>query len=172
MYKDRQSGRTLMRDGSSMVDSFSLARKILFEDIDISACSVISDFHSNTYDYLNKTAISKPIDEIFVEPTESHVHEEEDILLLHSLMKNSDRYNDSPEFRTRIDEEIEFFSKTNNILFVLYCVQLIQSFQEKGIVWGVGRGSSCASLVFYILGITDVNPIQYNIKFYEMSKEM
>lgn len=153
-----------------MVDSFSLARKILLgEEV---ADAVISDFHSQTYDYLNQTNISVEVVDERPEPSESHDHEPADLDVLMYIILTSPRYVDSESMNKRIEEEIEFFSRTKNIFFVFYCMDLIEKFKERGIVWGVGRGSSCASLVFYLLEITDVNPLKYGIKFHELSKEM
>lgn len=34
-------------------------------------------------------------------------------------------------------------------------------------VWGVGRGSSCASLVLFIIGVHEVDPVKYSIPLTE-----
>lgn len=154
-----------------MVDSFSFARNIL-EGKQIDGTKVAEDFHSLTYDFLNNTAISEPCVEINPTPSESHQHTEDDILFLRDLLVNSPRFDGSDKMRERIEEELSFFERTLNIIFVLYCVDLIESFKKNGVVWGVGRGSSCASLIFFLLDITDVNPLKYGIKFHELSKEM
>lgn len=173
MYTDRKNGRVLLRNGVSMVDSFSLAKKILEGDNgDIENFSVLEDFHSNTYDFLNKTKISNKCEEFFPTPTDQHQHTEAEFEFLYELLINSDRFDDSNEMNERIEIELEFFERTNNILFIIHCVELLAKFKEDGIIWGVGRGSSCASLVFYLLEITDINPLLFNIKFSELSKEM
>lgn len=170
MYVDRKAGRVLLRNGVSMVDSFSLARKILGgEEI---TQKVMSDFHSQTYDFLNDTSISEEVQDIKPTPTETHQHTQDDITALMDVLVSSHRFDGSDAMLERIGEEIEFFERTNNIIFIFQCVDLIEKFKESGILWGVGRGSSCASLVFYLLEITDVNPLLYNIKFHELSKEM
>jgi len=40
---------------------------------------------------------------------------------------------------------------------------LIDHFTQHNIVWGVGRGSSCASYVLYLFGLHCVDCIKYNI---------
>ena len=49
---------------------------------------------------------------------------------------------------------------------------LIDKFRNDGIVWGVGRGSSCASYVLFLLFVNDVDPVRFGINFSEMSKEV
>jgi DNA polymerase III alpha subunit len=44
---------------------------------------------------------------------------------------------------------------------------VVERFKETGQVWGVGRGSSCASLLLFLLGLHQVDPIKYNIPLEE-----
>jgi len=46
-------------------------------------------------------------------------------------------------------------------------IYVIDTLKQKEIVWGVGRGSSCASYVLYLLGLHCVDPIKYNISMDE-----
>lgn len=47
---------------------------------------------------------------------------------------------------------------------VLRCVVwIIDQFREKGIVWGVGRGSSSASYILFRLGLHCVDSVKYDI---------
>jgi DNA polymerase III alpha subunit len=38
---------------------------------------------------------------------------------------------------------------------------------EYDIVWGVGRGSSVASYVLYLIGVHSIDPIKYNLDWQE-----
>ena len=71
----------------------------------------------------------------------------------------------------RVKMELEWFEKTENLKFLTLMIKLIDQFKEENIVWGIGRGSSVASYVLYLLEVHDVNPIKYNISFNEFSKE-
>ena len=42
---------------------------------------------------------------------------------------------------------------------------------DNGIVVGLGRGSSCASLVLHLLGLHAVDPVKYDIPFSEFTHE-
>jgi len=44
---------------------------------------------------------------------------------------------------------------------------VIDTFRDKGQVWGVGRGSSCASYVLYLIGLHCVDPVRYNVNWRE-----
>lgn len=70
----------------------------------------------------------------------------------------------------RVEQEMTFFITTGAIGFVMEIEILIQKFKRYGVVWGVGRGSSCASYVLYLLDVHEVNPIKYDIDFIEFAK--
>lgn len=63
----------------------------------------------------------------------------------------------------RIEYEYEKFKENELIELLRFLVYLVDVMRENNIVWGVGRGSSVASYILYILGIHKVNPIKYNI---------
>ena len=42
--------------------------------------------------------------------------------------------------------------------------------RENNIVWGVGRGSSVASYVLFLIGIHKVNSLKYNLDIKEFLK--
>jgi DNA polymerase III alpha subunit len=54
--------------------------------------------------------------------------------------------------------------------FVRCLLYVTHRFKEDGVLWGVGRGSSCASLIMYLLGINKVDPVKYNIPAEEFFK--
>jgi DNA polymerase III alpha subunit len=40
---------------------------------------------------------------------------------------------------------------------------VVDTFRENDTVWGVGRGSSCASLCLFLLGVHLIDPVKFNI---------
>jgi len=89
---------------------------------------------------------------------------------LKNKLINSERYN--KKYVDRFKKELDFFFKDKTRADFLFSVnKLIEQFEEDGIVWGVGRGSSCASLILYILKVHDIDPVKYEINFQEFSKE-
>lgn len=83
------------------------------------------------------------------------------------------RRDDTPDAQheTRLETELDFFSRQDGGMRLLCEIEtLIERFKADGVVWG-GRGSSCASYVLFLLEVHDINPIKYDIPFYEFSKE-
>ena len=72
--------------------------------------------------------------------------------------------------RDRVVEELELYVK-NDMYEVLHVMKyLVDTFRENKIVWGVGRGSSVASYVLYLIGVHKIDSIKYNIPIEEFFK--
>ncbi len=69
------------------------------------------------------------------------------------------------EIQTRLDYELGVIEKTGFIDYFLIVQDFINWAKERGIVVGPGRGSAAGSLVSYILGITDIDPLKYDLLF-------
>jgi DNA polymerase III alpha subunit len=46
-------------------------------------------------------------------------------------------------------------------------IYLVDFMRENNIVWGVGRGSSVASYVLYLIGVHKVDSIQFDLDWRE-----
>jgi DNA polymerase III alpha subunit len=71
----------------------------------------------------------------------------------------------------RVVTELELFEQYNFINVLKYLKYLVDTMRSNKIVWGVGRGSSVASYVLYLLGIHKVNSIKYGLDIHEFLKE-
>ncbi len=69
------------------------------------------------------------------------------------------------ELQKRLDYEMAVIEKTGFADYFLIVQDFINWAKERGIVVGPGRGSAAGSLVSYVLGITDINPLQYGLLF-------
>lgn len=78
-----------------------------------------------------------------------------------------DRCPDETEECARICNELYEFEQRNLFNLLRYIIYLVDFMRENNIVWGVGRGSSVASYVLYIIGIHRINSIQYNLDYKE-----
>ena len=78
-----------------------------------------------------------------------------------------DRCPDDTEECARICNELYEFEQRNLFNLLRYIIYLVDFMRENNIVWGVGRGSSVASYVLYIIGIHRINSIQYNLDYKE-----
>ena len=73
--------------------------------------------------------------------------------------------------KDRVDQEISLFIQHNMYDVLFYLKYLIDTMRKHNIVWGVGRGSSVASYVLYLLGIHKVDSIKYELDIHEFLKE-
>ncbi|MEK7546927.1 MAG: DNA polymerase III subunit alpha [Patescibacteria group bacterium] len=69
------------------------------------------------------------------------------------------------EFKERLEYELGVITKTGFADYFLIVQDLIHWAKTHGITVGPGRGSSAGSLVSYILEITDVDPLKYELLF-------
>jgi DNA polymerase-3 subunit alpha len=77
------------------------------------------------------------------------------------------RYGTAPSdaLEERLRHELSVVEKMGFAGYFLVVWDFIRYAREKGIAVGPGRGSSAGSLVAYSLGITNVDPIRYNLLF-------
>ena len=71
------------------------------------------------------------------------------------------------EERDRIEEELDAFRERGMFPLLRYMVYLVDFMRENNIVWGVGRGSSVASYVLYLIGVHKINSIQFGLDWRE-----
>jgi len=64
-------------------------------------------------------------------------------------------------------EELEAYKQRDMYPLLRYMIYLVDFMRENGIVWGVGRGSSVASYVLYLIGVHKINSIQYGLDWRE-----
>ncbi len=77
------------------------------------------------------------------------------------------RYGDvvSAEVRERLQSELAVIEKMDFPPYFLVVWDFVSYAKNSGIPVGPGRGSAAGSLVAYLLGITDLDPIQYELLF-------
>jgi len=75
-------------------------------------------------------------------------------------------YMKTPEY-ARKEEELKAFQDRDMVQLLRYMKYLVDFMRENNIVWGVGRGSSVASYVLYLIGVHRINPIQFNLDWQE-----
>lgn len=72
----------------------------------------------------------------------------------------------SPEaYRNRLKTELDIINRMNYASYFLIVWDFIRYARKNGIPVGPGRGSAAGSLVAYCLGITEIDPIKYNLLF-------
>lgn len=74
-------------------------------------------------------------------------------------LENKDQYYE------RIKMELDTFKELGFVDYVLLNWDIINFCHEAGIPTGAGRGSAAGSLVLYVIGVTNIDPIKYDLFF-------
>lgn len=80
-----------------------------------------------------------------------------------------DRCSNDSELQ-RAGHELLLFQERNLFDLLRYLKYLVDIMRENKIVWGVGRGSSTASFVLYLLGVHKINSLYYDLSIDEFLK--
>jgi DNA polymerase III alpha subunit len=70
----------------------------------------------------------------------------------------------------RAGEELILFQERNMFVLLQYLKYLVDIMRKHNIVWGVGRGSSVASFVLFLLGVHRINSLYYDLSIDEFIK--
>jgi DNA polymerase-3 subunit alpha len=76
-----------------------------------------------------------------------------------------ERATADPALIKRLDYELGVLEKTGFVSYLLIVWDFIHFAKGRGIPVGPGRGSAAGSMVAYVLGITDIDPLQYGLIF-------
>jgi DNA polymerase III alpha subunit len=63
----------------------------------------------------------------------------------------------------RVALELSKFQERGLYDLLRVIIHVLDRFKSSGTVWGVGRGSSCASYILFLLGLHVVDPIRFNV---------
>ena len=69
--------------------------------------------------------------------------------------------------RKRVIKELNMYSERDLYSLLHHLIFLVEHFRKNNIVWGVGRGSSVASYVLFLIGIHKVDSIRYQLEIEE-----
>ena len=67
----------------------------------------------------------------------------------------------------RIGEELLMYAERDLLDLLRYLKYFVDTLRANNIVWGVGRGSSVASFVLYLIGVHKINSISYGLDINE-----
>jgi DNA polymerase III alpha subunit len=166
--------RTLRFDGVSIV-SPNLLADLLTRGIHPSLLRV-SSTSSEVEAFNLQVADSEKINESKLEPLKFNLEwrlpeyykvlplNEYVIDIFSSRINHLDYSNQMKELAfSRIADELEEIQIRGMTEFFKSIIYVLDSFKEKNIVWGVGRGSSCASYILFILGLHVVDCVKYDV---------
>lgn len=83
-----------------------------------------------------------------------------------------DKYDNFNEYKKRIQYELETYEHNGAVDFLLLEEDYKTALKKQGVSYGYSRGSVSGSVIAYLLGITEVDSIRYNLNFERfMNKE-
>lgn len=76
-----------------------------------------------------------------------------------------DTYDNFQQYKDKIAYELKTYKHNDAIDFMLLEEDYKRELREQGVHYGYSRGSVSGSIIAYLLGITDVDSIKYNLNF-------
>lgn len=131
----------------SITNTLDLARK----------CDVSFDFSKNYF-----PIVKHLLDKQFSSFEDPEFEEVKDICAFGMRKYKFDKDNSYTE---RLEEELQTIKELGFIPYFLALYYILKKGKEQGIFFGAGRGSAAGSLVCYLMGITDIDPIKYGLYF-------
>jgi DNA polymerase III alpha subunit len=80
-----------------------------------------------------------------------------------------DQCKDDSELQ-RAGAELLLYQERNMFTLLKYLKYLVDTMRKHNIVWGVGRGSSVASFVLFLIGVHKINSLYYDLPIEEFLK--
>jgi DNA polymerase-3 subunit alpha len=178
---DKDTDFDMSRNIKDMLDRFNYLypdRRISFQDYNLfiqSRSEIEADFNKAG---INRTDIYENTMEIANKVGEYDFYQGLDLLpvpktdaderLLELSEKGLERLQKAsdPIYIDRLKEELGIIASKNFASYFLVVADMINWAKDNDIRVGPGRGSAAGSLVCYALGITDVDPIEYDLLFF------
>lgn len=70
----------------------------------------------------------------------------------------------------RVGKELLLYQERGMFILLQYLKYLVDTMRANNIVWGVGRGSSVASFVLFLIGVHKINSLYYDLPIEEFLK--
>ncbi|MCR4336903.1 MAG: DNA polymerase III subunit alpha, partial [Candidatus Omnitrophica bacterium] len=127
----------------------------------------VPDALKNTLEIAEKCNLKLKFDNYHLPRYEPPVGKTQDEYLEELCQKGlKERYQAlTPEIQNRLQHELTTIKKMGFVSYFLIVWDFIHYAKQKGIPVGPGRGSAAGSLVSYLLGITDLDPLRYGLLF-------
>lgn len=70
----------------------------------------------------------------------------------------------------RVGQELLLYQERDLFNLLRYLKYFVDTMRKNGVVWGLGRGSSVASYILYLLGVHKINSLYYDLPIEEFLK--
>ena len=77
---------------------------------------------------------------------------------------------DQTVYLNRVEMELGLYEARNLYPVLRVLIYIIDTMRKNNLVWGIGRGSSIASYVLYLLGVHKIDSLKYNLDIKEFLK--
>jgi DNA polymerase-3 subunit alpha len=127
------------------------------------------DMFANTLEIANKVEDYDIKEDLNLLPVQyKNPDKELEELAMKSLedMRLTSSWVGNDQYEVRLVEELEIIKEKKFAPYFLVVMNMINWAKKEGIMVGPGRGSSAGSLLCYVLGITDIDPIKHGLLFF------
>lgn len=100
--------------------------------------------------------------ETFDQQNQAHWHLPDEYLNMDIAQWLLDRCSTQEELQ-RVGEELLLYQERNLFPLLKQLKYIVDTWRSNNIVWGVGRGSSVASYVLYLIGVHRINSMYYDL---------
>lgn len=88
-------------------------------------------------------------------------------MLTEFLINKFGTHKNFQAYKERLEIELTEI-ENRNLSNMIQTLMFVMDYLKKAeIVYGVGRGSSCASLALYLIGVHCIDPVKYDISYHE-----
>ena len=149
-----------------MTDPTVMPRTAMVKDVDLSAIRELVD---EIYDFqqYNKLDITVPEYDAQNQVNWLMPNEYKDMDIAKWILEQCET---EPELQ-RVGEELLIFQERDLFDLLRYLKYLVDIMRANGVIWGVGRGSSVASYVLYLIGIHRINSMYYDLSISEFLRD-
>ena len=123
---------------------------------------------ANTEKYLGSEKIEMETENCIFPKIEIPSQYKDDLDYIKHLLWNSMKakgLDKKPEYIERVKEELEIMNNDGFVPYFLVLYDVFNWCREHNVMTGPGRGSGAGSLMNYLLGITRIDPLKFELRF-------
>lgn len=158
IYSERDLCDLYMQDHTRTLNDVLMDTEIEFDQLDLKKVPTLIKYISQT----------KTIEEFDLQNQSVwYMPEEYASMDINSWVLDKCKTNEELE---RVFKELIMFTERDMIPLLRYLKYLVDTMRKHHVLWGVGRGSSTASYVLFLIGIHRIDSLKYNLSIDEFLK--